>query len=87
LPVGVQSRRGAFNNTLELLERAIAHNGVNVPRHPEFDTIPSLTSCSVKALHGGLILRQLADVVALIDAQDVPAVRGPYKKKTAEISN
>jgi hypothetical protein len=30
---------------------------------------------------------KMSDVVALIDAQEVPAIRGPHKKKTAEISN
>jgi hypothetical protein len=30
---------------------------------------------------------KMADVVALIDAREVPAVRGPYKKQNAEISN
>jgi len=29
----------------------------------------------------------MADVVALIDAQEAPAIRGPYRKKMAEISN
>jgi hypothetical protein len=30
---------------------------------------------------------KMTDVVALIDAREVPAVRGPYKKQNAEISN
>jgi hypothetical protein len=31
---------------------------------------------------------KMTDVIALIDAANpVPAVRGPYKKQTAEISN
>jgi hypothetical protein len=30
---------------------------------------------------------KMTDVVALIDAQESPAIRGPYKKKIAEISN
>jgi hypothetical protein len=29
---------------------------------------------------------KMADVVAMIDSQEAPAVRGPCKKKTAEIS-
>ena len=42
------------------------------------------------AMAAGLIDRimKMSDVVALIDAANpVPAVRGPYKKETAEISN
>jgi hypothetical protein len=30
---------------------------------------------------------KMADVVAMIDARETAALRGPYKKKTAEISN
>jgi len=29
----------------------------------------------------------MSDVVGLIDVQEKPAIRGPYKKKVAEISN
>jgi hypothetical protein len=29
---------------------------------------------------------KMTDVVGLIDARETPAIRGPYKKKTAEIS-
>jgi hypothetical protein len=29
----------------------------------------------------------MADAVGLIDAQETPAICGPYKKKTVEISN
>lgn len=32
-------------------------------------------------------LWSMEDVVALIDAQQVPKKRGPYKKRQAEISN
>jgi IS1 family transposase len=32
-------------------------------------------------------IMKMTDVVELIDAQEVPAVRGPYKKQNAEISN
>ena len=41
------------------------------------------------AMAAGLVdkVLKMTDVVALIDAREVPAVRGPYKKKTAEISN
>jgi IS1 family transposase len=41
------------------------------------------------AMASGLVdkVLKIADVVAMIDAQDAPAVRGPYKKKPAEISN
>jgi hypothetical protein len=37
----------------------------------------------------GLVDRvlKMTDVVALIDARETPAVRGPYKKQNAEISN
>jgi hypothetical protein len=35
----------------------------------------------------GILLVKMADVVALIDAQEVPAVCGSYKKKTAQTSN
>jgi hypothetical protein len=31
--------------------------------------------------------QEMTDVVALIDARDVPAVRGSYTKQNAEISN
>jgi hypothetical protein len=34
----------------------------------------------------GKVLKMM-DVVALFDAREVPAVRGPYKKQNAEISN
>ncbi|MDX6613849.1 MAG: hypothetical protein QOD75_3035 [Blastocatellia bacterium] len=41
------------------------------------------------AMASGLVDRvlKMADIVALIDARQEPAARGPYKKKTAEISN
>ena len=41
------------------------------------------------AMAAGLVdkVLKMTGVVALIDAREVPAVRGPYKKKTAEISN
>jgi hypothetical protein len=29
----------------------------------------------------------MADIVAVIDADQAPTVRGPYKKQNAEISN
>jgi hypothetical protein len=37
----------------------------------------------------GLVDRvlKMSDVVALIDAQETPSIRGSYKEKTAEISN
>lgn len=41
------------------------------------------------AMAAGLVdkVLKMTDVVALIDAREVPAVRGPYKKQNAEISN
>jgi hypothetical protein len=41
------------------------------------------------AMASGLTDRimKMTDVIALIDAREVPAVRGPYKKRNAEISN
>jgi IS1 family transposase len=41
------------------------------------------------AMAAGLVDRvlKMTDVVALIDAREVPAVRGTYKKQNAEISN
>jgi IS1 family transposase len=41
------------------------------------------------AMAAGLVdkVLKMADVVALIDAREVPAIRGPYKKQSAEISN
>jgi hypothetical protein len=41
------------------------------------------------AMAAGLVdkVLKMTDIVALIDARELPAVRGPYKKKTAEISN
>jgi hypothetical protein len=30
---------------------------------------------------------KMTDVVGMIDARETPALRGSYKKKTAEISN
>jgi IS1 family transposase len=41
------------------------------------------------AMAAGLVDKALkmADVVAMIDARETPALRGPYKKKAAEISN
>jgi IS1 family transposase len=47
------------------------------------------TLCATPAMAAGLVdkVLKMVDVVALIDAREVPTVRGPYKKKTAEISN
>ena len=44
---------------------------------------------AIPAMAAGLVdkVLKMADVVALIDAREVPAVRGPYKKQNAEISN
>jgi IS1 family transposase len=41
------------------------------------------------AMAAGLVdkVLKMTDVVALIDTREVPAVRGPYKKQNAEISN
>ena len=41
------------------------------------------------AMAAGLVdkVLKMSDVVGLIDAQETPAIRGPYKKKVAEISN
>jgi IS1 family transposase len=41
------------------------------------------------AMAAGLTDRimKMTEVVAMIDARDVPAIRGPYKKQNAEISN
>jgi IS1 family transposase len=41
------------------------------------------------AMASGLVdkVLKMADVVGMIDAREVPAVRGPYKKQAAEISN
>jgi hypothetical protein len=41
------------------------------------------------AMAAGLVdkVLKMTDVIALIDAREVPAVRGPYKKQNAEISN
>jgi IS1 family transposase len=41
------------------------------------------------AMAAGLVDRvmKMTDVVALIDAREVPMVRGPYRKRNAEISN
>ena len=41
------------------------------------------------AMAAGLVdkVLKMADVVGMIDARETAAVRGPYKKKTAEISN
>jgi IS1 family transposase len=41
------------------------------------------------AMAAGLVdkVLKMADVVAMIDARETPALRGPYKKRTAEISN
>jgi IS1 family transposase len=41
------------------------------------------------AMAAGLVdkVLKMTDVVAMIDAREVPAVRGPYKKQNAEISN
>jgi IS1 family transposase len=41
------------------------------------------------AMASGLVdkVLKMADVVAMIDARETPAVRGPYKKRDAEISN
>jgi IS1 family transposase len=44
---------------------------------------------AIPAMAAGLVdkVLKMTDVVALIDAREVPAVRGPYKKQNAEISN
>jgi hypothetical protein len=41
------------------------------------------------AMAAGLLdkVLKMTDVVAMIDARETPALRGPYKKQNAEISN